>query len=747
MRKIYTLIMSAAMMLCASVAKAAVPVVTLTDSAENVVAQFEKYGVFHSYNFKTWSLDGEALPAYATSPTSVTINKTGCVQCISSPAVENLYCAVGRGTIETPDLRWRENYGIYEFGSGGRLFSVENIKAGMIIVLQGGQNGSWSYADGTTPTPELTKEITDSIHGVQAQKDLDEDGEADGWHDSYRYFMQLQDGNFNFTVNRACFLSAMLILIDQSAEEKVDEPVFKITKVNGESRTIEIKTGQSTYGAECSTWWGILEADERALYLEDTDEIDHYDEVYETDEETGEQKLVSSTPVYKQKLVPDDGSYGDRLYEEPFTVDKSDDVDGDGYITIVAASVSANGAFSNIITNKLSVGEVTLNTPNLVLCNFDESERKYRLEWTNNTICQEDYRFTIEGDNGAVYEELEPNKGIGSTFSFKSSAKVTVSVEGYLDGVYELSEVDLKDVTIYRKNKDVAEAGKHDYNFTEPTTYQKALIKQDYNEDSSIIEKCFILSETGDSIFFSTEEFIEGISTTGVDLTSATPILKESGWNEFDSKNARTTLHVESSESYAGELYNVNSNGYGYVKDQANIFGNIKIDCAPNAANNSCIFTYIDKSDWPVSDTNPEGGYNGDGITKLGAYFMADVTFTFGRDIAKPGELIVIYGSFGTTECSSNSTSIRRSQVVVVPTDAEASIKFPGGSHILYIDVYSYDNLPEDVYDPTGVNTLASEDTTPVAIYTTSGARANAMQKGINIVKMSDGSVKKIFVK
>lgn len=40
-----------------------------------------------------------------------------------------------------------------------------------------------------------------------------------------------------------------------------------------------------------------------------------------------------------------------------------------------------------------------------------------------------------------------------------------------------------------------------------------------------------------------------------------------------------------------------------------------------------------------------------------------------------------------------------------------------------------------------------SNDNTPAAIYNISGAKVNALQKGINIVKMTDGTVRKVFVK
>lgn len=50
--------------------------------------------------------------------------------------------------------------------------------------------------------------------------------------------------------------------------------------------------------------------------------------------------------------------------------------------------------------------------------------------------------------------------------------------------------------------------------------------------------------------------------------------------------------------------------------------------------------------------------------------------------------------------------------------------------------------------DPSGIEGVGTEgDAVPVAIYTTAGAQVNALQKGLNIVKFSDGSTKKVLVK
>lgn len=48
---------------------------------------------------------------------------------------------------------------------------------------------------------------------------------------------------------------------------------------------------------------------------------------------------------------------------------------------------------------------------------------------------------------------------------------------------------------------------------------------------------------------------------------------------------------------------------------------------------------------------------------------------------------------------------------------------------------------------PTGINEVAGNAAAPAGIYTVSGVKTNGMQKGLNIVKMANGEVKKVYVK
>lgn len=62
------------------------------------------------------------------------------------------------------------------------------------------------------------------------------------------------------------------------------------------------------------------------------------------------------------------------------------------------------------------------------------------------------------------------------------------------------------------------------------------------------------------------------------------------------------------------------------------------------------------------------------------------------------------------------------------------------------IDVYNND------YVPTGIEEITTDDNAntevvPVAIYDLAGRRISQMQRGINIVRMSNGTTKKVLVK
>ena len=75
----------------------------------------------------------------------------------------------------------------------------------------------------------------------------------------------------------------------------------------------------------------------------------------------------------------------------------------------------------------------------------------------------------------------------------------------------------------------------------------------------------------------------------------------------------------------------------------------------------------------------------------------------------------------------------------------KAYLKFDGASNIKGY-IFSFDEEEEE--DPTAIQQMETDaEATIVGIYSLSGARQNSLQRGMNIIRMSDGSVKKVLVK
>ena len=748
MRKIYSMVAFAAMSLMSLTANAQYEV-----PAENPVLQSEAYNyrLYKDVNFAGLTINGNPIEEgtisfNGASTTEIKFNGYDPYRC-STEGLENLWCAVA-----TPN--YTADRGIVTNGSGPRGLLLSGMKTGQIIVLQG-RNGGYNtgetdaeYNGFCVPNgsrynantgwvwelfdPLQVEDISPEIHAAQdaAALEAGEITEEETAHDTYLYLRVLNDGWVSIPMERAASIGGYQIWIDAAAAEAVTTPQLKVVGVNHDARNIEFKPGESTFGATVATYYSIDGSD--PIFLKDTDEVDHWEYVYETDEE-GNQVVTDSTAVYKKvldrDLVEEIGDYGDNLFnpeDGSIYVNASEDEDGDGIITVKAASVSVeSGAISDVVSIDVPVGEITLNAPGFAWTGISGTDRIYKITWVNNTICGEDYNFTVETGEGAYFELTSAEI---STFTVPSATwvKATVKVEGYLDGE-AVKEVDVPNLSINRKSDKA-----HDWDFVHPTDEQKAIIR------GEVIESCYIIAENGDSLVYSAEEYENGISNDGKDLSGATPNYAPSCW-WWDGGNLRATLNVNSDTIVdASLLHDLNANGYGYVEDKAGIFDGLELSCPPNASNNSCIFQYIGKGDWA------DGGYEGDGITELGVYLMAAGTFTFPREVAKAGELVAIYTGTG----GSNYTNTRTLTIYEVPTTEPLSVRVSSATHVFYIDVYTYDNLPEDEYDPTGIEAPVAPAAKAISgIYSINGARLAAPQKGINIVKYSDGSVKKILVK
>lgn len=713
MRKIYSFIAFAIMMVFAVSARAAVITETLCGNAETCASYFEGYVVLHTYNFQKWQKDGEALPGgldpLSIALESTTINGAPSMQ-ITSDGMTNFFVGVGRGTTASPDLRGRSGYGFYEFGSGTRQLAVSDMKKGMIIVIQGAANQSYDYFSAGAANADA-EEITDEVHALQ-DAEVEEGGESVA--DSYRYFRMVNDGYFCFNVVRACYLTSMAILMDGNAEEAVSAPALKVVGVDGSARLIEFKAGESTLGAETRTYWGVVEEGEVALYLTESGEVERNDTIFDE-----EGVVIDVVPVFKKvidkALVEEYGVYGDRLFDSEEDgypmVDEADDIDGDGYVTVQAATVNeATGAFSDIIELKIAVNAITLNAPTLTLVGMDGLVRSYQIGWTNNTICGEDFSFEVEFD-----DDMTNEIGIGSIIDAKDFIHVRVLAEGYTEGEYDLDDLLEEGVKINRKNEEKANAGQHDWDFVNiPEEMSDAFYGR-------IIEKCYLI-EDGDTTYYTVEEYERGVGVDGKDLSGAEPVAKNFGWWLPVASNRISQTVIEGG-------YDMNpDNGYGYAEDLTGIYGTgLSISCPPVVNSKGeitgQILKYLDKTDDNAT------GY-------LGLYFMSRPTFTLSREMAGAGDYVIIYQGKG----GSNYTNTCWLTVDEVPEDALFTKTLDnGGIHVFYIDVYHSENAPEEDPYVVGVDGIISPAAASKTVYGIDGRIVSrkglqGLQRGLYII-------------
>lgn len=707
MRKIYSFFAFAAMMMFSLVANA----VDFTLPEENAILQNETYNM---RLFKTWDFIALTVNGQAITPSTLALgaaDDTGMPKVdgyaptiVTNEGMEGWYMGIGNMELN-PDKG-----GIYCNKNGVRYMIYSGLKEGQIVVVQtkagtklrdcvdgkqyndiipncckiqkasaDGLAAAWvaSFLSNNNDS-DVVAEITDEIHAIQDESaEHDEDGNViDGSVDSYRYFRVVRDGAMYMAFSDYAAITGFQIWIDAAADESVSAPGYKIVGVGGDARFVELTVGESTLGSECTVTYGIMEEEDAAN--------DDYE------------------------YNPGDGY---------FTVSENDDEDGDGIVVVEAVTVSETGAKSEPVRFNISVGEITLSTPTLTLVGFSGEERQYSIGWTNNTLCGEDFIISYSGDDGNTYGQFPANTGVGETISFINDVTVKVEAKGYNEASVTETAV-LAGTEINRKNAEKAAAEQHDWDFAHLSDFQKALIKQD-ESNPDVIEKCYIVVDN-DTVYYSTEEYIDGSSKDGVDLSDATPILKASGWAGFDAGRGRTSLLVVEGGN------DQNADGFGYANDAAMVWDGLEISNPPyvNSQNlqTSSILLYINDD--------------------LGLYLGSKPTITFPREAAAAGEYVVMYLGYG----GSNYTNSRYPVVYEVPAGELLSVTLGNNPHLFWIDIYTYEPLPEDEYDATAIN--ATKAVQPiVGYYSLNGAKIAVPQKGINIVKYADGTAMKIMVK
>jgi len=731
MRKIYLAMLVA---LIGITANAANTTVTVTQEAFGFL---EGYNVSKVYDFVNWTINGEAIEgewAMSTDPAGFKANNWAdaaqvMYQC-KTEGLTNLYSSdYGKIYARTVITENGKACGIFNGASGGRAFSIADLKASMIIAIQGGSNDDkrpWTQTYLATSATEFAVEVTDSIHAIQQGLDVDGDGAADGTNDNLRYFKMIADGRVDLVFERSNWIAAYAILTDATMKEYVSSPVLKLVKVNEESRSLEVKVGESSLGNAVTTWYSTDGSD--PIFMEETEEIASKDTIFVIDEATGEpaldeegNKIVESitvnyvkVPVFNEEF----GVWGDYEYvpgdEATIDISSADDEDGDGFVTVKIACITADGVMSEIVETNVSVGTITLNAPTLTLVGMDGTSRNYQIGWTNNTLCGEEFMISYETAEDGMFE----NVAIGDIVSSSEWITVTVSANGYADGVADLQELDNEGLEYARKNTENAGNSVNDWEFQNLTEEQYKMIR------GQILDYAYFVTTEGDTTKFTAEEYTNG----EVDIPEGTvEVYKHYGWWWDGGSNDRATLGVLMDTVWTDTTM-VDANGemvdttvyiienVRYEDELVGLFhSGLSIDCPPNAKNNSCIMMYC--------DLKPE----------LGLYMMSKSTINI--EGLQYGEYVTMsLGTGGSNYVNNTWTSCDMNTSV----DGMFSKTLSAGTHVLNINVYTSENLPDAIEKVVGNKAnyanVYSIDGRMVRNNANVGTALNGLEKGIYIM-------------
>ena len=707
MKKIYALIASALMMLPFSAS-------AQTMTTDNTVLTDWGYRLEKDVNFVEGTVNETPIvPSHSITwgaVESYKINKQAVTR-FANEGLEFMGVNVAGNGID-----WPEGKGLRSTRNE-RWIVVNDLRVGQIVALDISNTDTVQFVvnsdacnDGTgwadnLVDPLIVEPISGSVHEIQ---ELAEEGSAD----TYRYFKVINEGPMyaKFNGKTPSFIYRMQIWSKNDDPEAVSSPSLKMVGVNGDARNIEFKPGVSTYGNEVKTYYAFEGND--PVYLKDSEEIDHYEYTYEVDaegnpvlDENGNPVKADSTAVYKQVIDLDSfaevGEYGDNLFnpeDGAVSVSANDDEDGDGIVIVKAASVSSEGTLSQIVTINVSIGEIQLNAPTLTLVNFSGKERAYKIGWTNNTLCGEEYQIICETGEGS-YIEYEANTGIGDIVSSAESLKVTVKVSGYTDGVCELAEVDASGVDV--KTREGLGNGmnpEHNWDFCVFTEEVRQMINEE------VIDRYVIRDDEGNVVKEYTVEQVDGDEVPEEDIDKLEKIVKYFGWDGLDSRKTgrhwRTWVpEYEVIEDSVTE----NIISTAYAEDQTGLLNGLVADNDHPSYSTMAIFT-----------------------TGEGLFYMSKGTIQV-EGVAY-GEYVAVTTDAGTT--------------ISQHLDAENPFSVTIGSNrfVKSIDVYTYDDLPD------GMECIAAPSASQrTAIYNANGIEVKTPAKGMHIIRKADGTRVKVM--
>ena len=508
MRKIYTFLLASALMLVSATASAW----SYDIPAANAVLEGEDYNLILSknYDFYNGKYNGENF----SNAAGERVSGDGCLVLLDEKApfklngfdsyqiaapvqMDNFFIQIGTGAI---NLRSNINRtGLHNYANGLRYFAIANVREGQVIVCQwGGHNSPKSDGKVVQPSSSISgvtactwEDLTDEIHAAQ-------EGLEEGSADNFSYWRATSDGYFVVEMQHYTAIQGLQIWKNANETESVSLPSMSVVSVNGGSRTYAFKSGESTEGNEVYTFYNFVDdngddpetsvAVADPIYWKDSDELLYYTytdlegtvskytvEQYDADELPDGVVKEDLVAVYKQ--IPDlentfegwtegdaidpDNYLGDGNVYDPdapieITLNDGKAVESDGsgnvtkaIVTIKYISISTTGVVSEMVTQKIEIENLTLNAPTLELVGFDGTQRQYRIGWVNNKKADKNvYNISWTADDDTRGEE---GVAVGSVIAFEHAVKVTVSADGYEDGVLEMT-ADLEGMDIKRKS-------------------------------------------------------------------------------------------------------------------------------------------------------------------------------------------------------------------------------------------------------------------------------------------------------
>ncbi len=624
--------------------------VSMTEDALNL----DGYKVMHYYDFHAMTADGNAIGDIQTEASGIKISGKEVSQ-FKTDGITNWYAWY---TASTNDgLRFRDGYGLYNWGNGDRGCAIGNLRAGHIVAFEVKDGGKGARLVIYTGNSNNAVDVTDSIHKLQ----VDNGGVAD----NFRYFEMKENGRLDMLLGRKASIAAAAILGDADAPEYVDAPLVKLEAVYYAERQLAITPGTSSYGNETETY-----------YSTDGSVPVYGDSIWVPSEENPDSLVFSEFKLKPMELEDGTLVYGDYMYDNSgnITIGDYDLVEGDttGMVTIKLVSLTKSGVVSSMTVESFDVSDITLNTPRLALVGIDDVYRDYKVEWDNNTLCNEDYNLTVETES-----ETFENVAVGDVFRTHDHIKAIVQVDGYRDGVCDIQELEQEGKVYYRKNAEAL----HDWDFLNLTDDQIKGIK------GEIVDYGYMIDENGDTIIIPADDVIN--NPPAEDFTI---VYKNMGWGTFDSKNSRsarrfvtdTIIKPVYDEDGVTIIRNDTTTETRYAEDLSGMFHD-----GLEFGGTSGMFIYLPKGAQKTSE--------------LGLYLMGKTTVYVPN--VQYGEFVVFnLGKGGTNYITSKYSACE----FVESTDGVHS-KLLDKEFIQSIDVYTADELPdniEDIYDGTGYDSV-----------------------------------------